>query len=999
MFARQVRLIPGRSIGAILAITVVFLTTLAGCSKPTPPPKLLYAAKKALRESDFRKAEDLVEKIPKSTEQWQAGQLVAGEAAYKDGRTDDALAYYLDAADKDCSTSDGQLALFSAAELYLELGQLTRAESLYRDILNAKPDNGLTNERMAFLLSITGRYWESMKYYFALVKGGDANYRELAIAADVARGIEQPEFLRKCKDQCPDDKLVRLALANKAFQASDDNAKELLHELVASSPELVTAQAMLGELLVEKSDDAGFLHWHGSLPADADTAPDIWYVRGLWARRQSDLETAAACFWQTIARTPFHRKAYYMLGQVVSATGDPEAGEIVERSERLVALSMTVDHVLQSEGKFEKAYQETAGHLEELGRIWETCAWGVVARRRFPKSDWPHELLSRHSDKLNEELPWVETEKNPAANQTVGDVPQFDHLLTEVADRLNLRETLVETPMPETGGIRFEEANVIPFVYYNADDPSTKGVRTFEQTGGGVGILDFDRDGVPDVFLPQGSEWKTGATTPTPSPEFYDMLFQNRGDGQFRDVSHCLSGPDSGYGQGCAVGDFNNDGFPDLYVANIGRNALYENMGDGTFINVTEKAGITDASWTASAMICDLNADGLPDLYDVNYLTGKDLYTKICQGKACSPKGFPGASDRVLINQGGGRFVELPDATPKVNSKGLGIVAFELEPNRRPLLFVANDQVANYYLHNKPADNEANMRLSNSALTNGLAFNADGLPMACMGVAAEDFDGNNLIDLFVTNFHNEANTLYLQDFRGLFVDRTKSFGLYKASLHLTGWGSQALDADLDGRPDLVLTNGHVDDYRDVGGMYHMRPQFFRNLGGRFQELTAKEAGPWFGEKYLGRGLAKVDWNQDGRPEFIVSNMNAPLSVLKNTTANTGHFLRFRLSARRTARDAIGTRITVKYANQTVTRQLVAGDGYMASNERVIEFGLGQNQQVDEVTIRWPSGSTSDLTAPPVDGTWIIAEGLELATRSDRNGLTSYPVIVEKIGLP
>ena len=263
--------------------------------------------------------------------------------------------------------------------------------------------------------------------------------------------------------------------------------------------------------------------------------------------------------------------------------------------------------------------------------------------------------------------------------------------------------------------------------------------------------------------------------------------------------------------------------------------------------------------------------------------------------------------------------------------------------------------------------------------------------MACMGIAIDDINGNNLPDLFVTNFHNEANTLYVQDSPGLFIDTTKAAGLQAASIPFTGWGTQALDADLDGRPDLVVANGHVDDYRDEGGEYQMRPQFFRNLGGRFQELLVDDLGPWFGGKYLGRGLARVDWNQDGLPEFIVSNMNSPLSVLKNTSTNTGHFLRIRLSATSTARDAIGSRVTIETSGRQVTRQLMAGDGYMASNERVVEFGLGGSDSVDEVSIRWPSGASSILNSPPVDATYFVVEGSNLATRSDFSHFTSFPV--------
>ena len=965
-----------------MAWTFVTTMMLEGCSRPVPAPDLLVAARSALRKSEFRRVEELARQIPRDADEWQAGQLLAGEAATKDGRLRDSLNHYLDAAKKDESTEDGQLALFSAGEIHLELGQLSQAERIYRTILKTQPANGLTNERMAFLLSLTGRRWEALNHYFVLIKGGDADFLELGMACDVSRNIEQPEFLKKCQRNCPDDETVRLALATQAFDQGKPEAMDVLTELVASSPQLISAQSMLGELLVDSPNDDAFITWHRSLPPGADASADIWFVRGLWARKQSDLKTAADCFWQTVIQAPFHRRAFYLLGQILMALDDPLAEKIVAHSELLIDLSQSIDKVLISKGLNQNAMEHTADLLEQLGRTWETCAWAVVGRRRFPDATWPTEIFRRHSHKLNEQLPRIEPDKSPVTNRKVDALPGFTRLVAEVSKRIPMTDGGSSVAGSQTAAIRFEDMHIIDFQYFNADDPETKGVRTFEQTGGGVAILDFDMDSAPDVFLPQGSEWKTGDAAPTPSTKYVDKLFRNVAGRAFRDVSDNLMGPDSGYGQGCAVGDFNNDGFPDLYVANVGRNCLYENKGDGTFVDVSENASISDDSWTVSAMVCDLNADGLPDIFDVNYLTGEGVFEKICEGLACSPSVFPGARDRLLMNHGDGRFLDVADATPQADSKGLGIVAFEMEANRRPVVFIANDQVANYFLSNHSADNAFNIQLSNDALVSGLAFNDNGLSMACMGIAIDDWDGNDLPDLLVTNFQNEPNTLYLQDSPGLFIDATKAAGLQAASIPFTGWGTQSLDADLDGLPDLVVTNGHVDDYRDTGGDYQMRPQFFRNLGGRFQEMNSADIGAWFNEKYLGRGLARVDWNLDGLPEFIVSNMNSPLAVMQNTSKDAGHFLKVKLHATQTARDAIGSRVTIRTDDREVTRQLVAGDGYMASNERVVEFGLGSTVVVDELTIRWPSGATTSVKSPTLDVMLIVVEGHNVATRCD-----------------
>lgn len=959
-------------------LKVAFFTSIAclvaGCSRPTPPEEILRTASLSLSKGDYGKVEELAASMPDSAKQWQAVTMLAAEAATKQGRLRDALDRYQRVVEKDAKSEHGLEAQFYGAETLLGLYELTEAEVAYRRVLDDNPNDGITNARLAFLLSLTGREWEALRHYFVLIKRGDADYRELSLAADVGRAIEQPEFLEACLEKNPNDLAVRQALAARAYHDGDENAEALLSALASDSPELINVQAMLGEFIVDSPEVNAFRNWHAALPPEADEHPGIWLVRGLWARKQGNLPVAVDCFYESILRTPFHRRAYHVLAQALVVLEDERADDVLAYSNQLIELTQTVDQVLITEGAHEEAFRRTTELLEKLGRTWEACAWAVVSRDRFPRAKWPDEVFQRHSERLNESLPWVEPASNVIAHQLPGSVPQFFELLKSQS----AGERRTEVASGSNGRIRFEETSLLPFEYYNAHDPETRGLRTMEQTGGAVGVLDLDSDEFPDVFLTQGTEWISGESVPVSDSTLSDRLFRNRRGAEFQDVTEFLGG-DSGFGQGCSVFDFNNDGFDDLYVANVGGNAVYLNMGDGTFHNVTNTMSLAPAAWTVSTLCMDLNADGLPDLFDVNYLQGEDLYTRICGGRACSPSVFPGAQDQLLINNGEGGFELIKDATPAENSKGLGVVAFHMQPGQRPVIFIANDQVANYFLVNSPSDNQWNIELSNQAMINGLALNDVGLAMACMGVAVDDWDNNGLYDLFVTNFHAEPNTLYLQDAPGLFLDNTRAAGLQAPSVPYTGWGTQSLDADLDGWPDIVLTNGHVDDYRDEGGEYHMRPQFFQNYKGRFRELDPENVGAWFGQKFLGRGLARLDWNADGRPEFIVSNMNAPVSMLRNDSADTGHFVKVRLAAVTSARDAIGARVTIDAGGKSWTRQLTAGDGYLASNERELLFGIGTATTLDRIQVYWPSGSSSTVKALTADCIVQLVEKMPTST--------------------
>lgn len=967
-------------VGRTAALLAFCAATLApvGCRKA--PPATLSAARAALASGDYRRAERLATAISAIGSETEAALAVAGEAAAKDRRVDDAIGHYRALASSQDRSGEAPLGWFYAGEVCLDAGRLSVAESCYQSFLQAVPDNAATHERMAFLTSVTGRRWESIPHYMFLVRSGSAKLQELVLFGDLDRPIEQRPFLEKCQRTAPGDSLVELGLAAHAvWEGQTADGLRRLREVVRKAPDSAAAQILLGELLVN-SPDGEFVIWHKGLPLHAEDHPDLHYVRGLRARRQSRPQMAARCFWEAIRRAPTHRRATFQLGQVLRSLNHPASDAVEARSRQLIELTQQFDRILRTESRVDEPFRKTCLLLEQMGRIWEAGAWGVVARKQFPGAEWPSELFSRISARLNDQLPLVVESEDLSRKIDVSDFPPFE------LEQIETHDGPPKGPSAESSEIRFLEADHGPdFSYWNGADPQTRGARQFEQTGGGAGVLDFDADGWPDLFLPQGLDWKTGSVTPEVSNRHSDGLFRNRGGECWNDVTAAAGLQDTGFGQGCAAGDFDNDGFADLYVANVGRNQLLRNNGDGTYSDATAAAGLTLEDWTTSCAIVDLNGDGMPDLVDVNYLTGPQVYEMICQGHACSPSAFPGAEDRLYLSRGDGTFERSPPATPEVDGKGLGLLALAIDRPNRPSLFVANDQVPNFLHRNLSTAGGQRVEFADEAFVSGVAFNQDGLAMASMGIAADDADGDGRLDFYVTTFKDEGSMLFLQTSPGLFVESANTAGLRGPTWPFVGWGTQFLDADLDGWPDLVGVNGHVDDYRDEGGEYHMRPQFFRNLGGaRFAELQGTEVGPFFGRPRLGRGLARLDWNRDGRMDFAVSHIGDRAALVTNDTANVGHFLNVRLSARTTARDAIGVTVEVVAGERRWTKQLVTGDGYMASNERLLQFGLGPAAAVSQVKVHWPSGAASVVRDIPANRT------LELIEQSPRGILRESP---------
>jgi thioredoxin-like negative regulator of GroEL len=991
------------------ALLPCFLSAAIGCARDSSSPAVDDTVRAALARGDYKAARRLAAELSPADPDWADGQVVLGEAAIRAGDAGTALKHFA-AIPRDGSPSSLSAAL-AAARFAQTAGQLSAAIDLGAYVLEHDPRQQAARGALANLYATTGQRSHADRHLWELVKSPDLEFKQLVLLTDYERRHpEEADYLKDCEHKAPDDPAVNLGLAVELMAKSQfAEARRRVESAVAGDPRLGAAQALLGELRLDEGD-AAMQSWHANLPPTVQDDPEIWYVRGLWAQQRGEKAIAARCFWECVRQVPHAPRAMYQLGVVLTEL-EPDIGPaFVQRAQQLYELKKWLSDLLNRREGREAALQQVIGLLLESGREWEAWSWSIVASERFRDARWVAETLGRLEDYPQSDAPRVLAAFDLAKVHDLSHYPRFDELLER-----SRNEPAVPANRSGQARIQFVDdaaACGIDFVYHQGHVPGKVGVRMQESTGGGVSVLDVDCDGRPDLFFTQGEEWPDDSDVPAPSAAHQDRLYRNRGSG-FRDMTResCLP-TEGGFGQGCSAGDFNDDGFVDLYVANIGVNQLLLNNGDGTFTDVTSTTGLTVGAWTSSCLIADINADGFPDLFDVNYVEGESLYRIVCNEHYCSPLAYASAADHVHVSSGDGvvRLLELVGGSgSERGGAGLGVVAFRPGPYpaegwrpasddalqartqtdtmslpgmdpRRLALFVANDQEPNFFFVNSPADNAEDLLLTDVGFMTGLAFNKDGRSTACMGVASGDFNGDRLLDLFVTNYKGEANNLYVQDARGWFTDAIAGTGLLAPGLPYVGWGAQFLDADNNGQLDIVVANGHVADFHEAGVEYQMPTQFFRNQGdGSFEELPPEVVGPFFGQKIFGRSLAALDWNRDGRIDFVLSSIASPAALLTNQTEDAGNHIAVRLRATSTARDAIGAFVTVATSSGQAQQQLTAGDGYQATNERVLRFGLGPQDRIEQVVIVWPSGRTQTFRDVPANTRLDVVEGLAQAT--------------------
>ena len=527
-------------------------------------------------------------------------------------------------------------------------------------------------------------------------------------------------------------------------------------------------------------------------------------------------------------------------------------------------------------------------------------------------------------------------------------------------------------------GFQFVDVTAAAGLTFRHNNGSYGGKLLPETLGAGCAFLDYDNDGWQDILLVNGGDW----------PGHHDQrstlrLYRNNRDGTFTDVTHAAGLDVEMYGMGVAVGDFNNDGFPDIFVTCVGQNRLFRNTGKGSFVDITRASGLGDrTAFSTSAMWVDFDRDGFLDLFVCNYVRwspDRDVFCSLDgkQKSYCTPEAYRGETCWLFRNRGNATFEDVT-ATCGIfdsTSKALGVALIDHDQDGWPDIFVANDTQPNKLYRNQRTGSFKDL-----ALQAGVALSPDGKARAGMGVDVGDFENSGTPGLAITNFEGEMIGLYRRSAAGTYRDMATEAGVGFPSRNYLGFGCVFADFDLDGRLDLATVNGHIDDtVRNIRGNvgYAQRPQLFLNEGrSRFRDVSSL-VGSGFAQARVGRGLAFGDFDRDGDVDLLMTTNNGPAVLLRNDQTAGNRSLRLRLKGTTSNRDAIGSTVRIYHDGITQSRVVRSGSSYLSQSELPVTFGVGRRDRIDRVVVTWPNGRTEEAKSVSAGRSydWIEGKGL------------------------
>jgi tetratricopeptide (TPR) repeat protein len=877
--------------------------------------------------------------------------------------------------------------LILAFDWHLRSDDLAGAEADLRRALDLSPGDPRIERMMAQLLNAEGRRFEASQHVLSLARSGNVTPRELLSLVDLGGPFQLVAFP-------PDigngpESLFRLGEARHQLVADADPkaAMQTLDSLSLPKPH-PAVEAFRGRIIAETLDEGRLEQWLDNLPEGIEDHPEYWLAIGLWCSNEEQDEAAIRAFGETLKRDPTERRALREMTASLVRVGDEEKAGKVQES------LATLDSIfrLASGANAEQALW-IAGQLQSLRRYWEAIGW---YRHAFELQG----IAGSQAETLQQRVADIRNWESSGGKEQLATAQMSSLLGFDIGeyslpdpDSLAASRTAGERQLAQAT-LKFDEvaANLGVNTTFASDYPLEKvDFYLHQANGGGLAAFDYDRDGRCDLYVVQsgGDPNREGSSQPNQLFRQFANANENEpgpndvgaGGIEFADVSVPSSSADGGYGQGVCAADINQDGFIDLLLANIGRNELYLNQGDGTFRRTTDHWVDDSGLWTSSVAVGDLDGDALPDIVEVNYVDDPLVFKRKCQGKQldCTPQRFRAAVDRIFRNLGDGTFEpwEGAERISELPNYGFGAVIANFDGRAGNDLFISNDGDVNHYWKSAPASEETetptSYRLREAAAVSGCAIGSSGIAQACMGIASGDFDRNGMLDLMITNFHNEPVNLFMQSDSGIFLDQALKYGLAGPTKDLLGFGCQAADFDQDGWLDLAINNGHIYDATYAGIPFQMTSQLFRGSPGGFSLQNADEAGEYWQRQHLGRTLALFDVDRDGRMDVVTNHLDQPIAILRNRS-DAKHWVQIELVGVSSERDAVGARLVVDAGEETWTRWRTGGDGYMCSNEPLIHFGIGDAERIESLRIDWPSGNTEEFRGLEADQRYLIVEG-------------------------
>ena len=880
----------------------------------------------------------------------------------------------------------GLPALGQSADWCLQIERYDDAEKRFERILESVPDAGMVHRQLAFLFNRQGRRHEAAQHVRSLCRQGDVLQDELHSLIQLTDAMYDPPNKAPAT---PNDRLyIPIGVSGAARKLFTDEkfqeAVDLLNDSIRAKQQPPSVVAFFGRAAAEAQDDAQLQWWLANADEATKGYAEYWAALGtaLWTQRKP--EPAIRALLESLDRDPRDFRTIVRLRAALRAIGREEEAELwTKRWQTLRDVSAENNKIAGARQPDTAAMLKLATLLDSLDRKLESVVWRYLAGLygKAPQEEMQAlQLEMRHIVEADEGFP---DRPNRLCGMQLDEFPLPPEDAFPKIDTEHGQSIAFGSKVPTPARFQNIAGDVgLAHAYRISATEQANGFAIYQSFGGGVAVIDYDLDGNADLYFAQGGSDPPDFIGGQANGALSNLLYRNeQANGRrLSDVTGAAKLNQRRYTTGVTVGDWNQDGFPDLVVANIGSNSLWINSGDGTFRQEAFDDRDNKSVLTTSLALGDLNGDALPDVFELNYLDDPDIGARPDrneQGQVINwlrPGDFDPAKDRIGVNDGRGAasFSFVSDADT-ASANGLGVVLGDFDAAPGNEVFVTNDTDPNQLW---VAAGDSDQRVD-VAMAKGCAFAFDGVPTAAMGIAAGDFDRNGALDFHVTNFHDESVCLYLREGE-LFQDRKIRFQLAEPSSSVLGFGTQAIDYDNDGMLDLAVTNGHIEQSIVIPEPFEQPPQMFANLGNRFEWVPVEDASGYWGKKHVGRSLTRLDFDRDGRSDFVITHLAEPSALLVNQTRTDNHWLQVRLIGTQSERDAIGARVEIVVSGRRLTEWLVSGDGFFSKNESVLSFGLGDRDQIESLTVTWPTGLTQEFRQLESDRRWVIIEGTEEA---------------------